>query len=709
MILFTNELYRFVDENEVRRILWISPSADTLVSIRVDAKVNMPEWAKRTEWEALAARDKILPVAEDPFLRLPVESQLNAKTRERRDTAWNHIAKLVVDEPAVYVSDKRAAMMHALCESSNVHKDTLRNWLFAYWQRGMTRNALLPDWDKCGNRGERKSDTEKKRGRPRTVTLGVGINIGGAFQKIFEVAIKNYFLREKKATLVAAYRKMLRKYFSECVEDGKNGELILRDEDRLPTFSAFYYWYRVGRDEEREVIARKGKRFYERTLRPLLGNSTAEAIGPGFRYQIDATIADVYLVSKANPKDIIGRPVVYVVIDVWSRMIVGIYVGLEHASWTAAMMALLNAASDKVAYCKDFGIEISTEDWASAGLSTVILGDRGELESTLAERMSTVLGITVENTPPYRPDWKGIVERMFGLLPAKFKHFVPGYIDVDYQQRGGQDYRLDAALTLQEFTRIVILSVLDHNATTIGGYPLSARMIREGVLATPNQLWEWGIKNRSGMLKTYSEKLLRFGLMHTDEATVTASGIKFYNRYYLSERALKNGSYSKARGESWKVSISYDPRCLDEVLLHDPIDQRRYEVCRLISKDTEDFGLSLQELLSMQRRAKGARAVGRHNELEKSLNRDAQMERISNEALLRKTAQGPDERSKAERTGDIRVNGAAERRRERESERFSFLPVEAPAPEVADDTPSAVTENPKLFRIPTIFDLKRKR
>ncbi len=84
------------------------------------------------------------------------------------------------------------------------------------------------------------------------------------------------------------------------------------------------------------------------------------------------------------------------------------------------------------------------------------------------------------------------------------------------------------------------------------------------------------------------------------------------------------------------------------------------------------------------------------------------MERISNEALLRKTAQGPDERSKAERTGDIRVNGAAERRRERESERFSFLPVEAPAPEVGD-TPFAATENPKLFRIPTIFDLKRKR
>ncbi|CAB3755404.1 Mu transposase C-terminal domain-containing protein [Paraburkholderia humisilvae] len=710
MIFFRNELYKFVELNQVRRILWISPSADAIVSIQVDAKVNAPEWAKRTDWEALAAVGKIEPVAEDLFLRLPAESQLGVKARERRDTAWSHISALVADEPNVYLADTRAAMVRALSAESCVHKDTIRNWFFAYWQRGMTRNALLPDWDKCGNRGQRKADTEKKRGRPRSVTLGVGVNVGAALQKIFEVAIKNYYLRNKKATLAAAFRQMLRKHFSEYVEDDSQRELILREEGKLPTYDSFYYWYRVGRNEESEVKARKGKRFFERTLRPLLGNSTHEAIGPGFRYQIDATIADVYLVSKVNPNDIIGRPVVYVVIDVWSRMIVGIYVGLEHASWTAAMMALLNAASDKVAFCNEYRIPISPEEWPAAGLSTVILGDRGELESALAERMSNVLGITVENTPPYRPDWKGIVERMFGLLPAKFKHFLPGYIDVDYRQRGAEDYRLDAALTLYEFTRIMILSALDHNATTIGEYPLSPEMIRDGVLPIPNELWAWGIKKRAGMLKSYDRKLLQFALMHTEEATVTESGIKFYNRHYASRQGHEAGWYTKARGSgAWKVSVSYDTRCLDEILLHDPHDTRRFEVCRLISDDEEQFGLCLQELLAMQRRAKGNKAERAHRVLEKSLGRDAQMEKIALDAIERKASLGPDERSKAERTGDIRKNAATERKVQREFEKLTFSSSETSVVELGDGAAEMAKSEKKTFAIPSIFDIRKKQ
>lgn len=97
-------------------------------------------------------------------------------------------------------------------------------------------------------------------------------------------------------------------------------------------------------------------------MRGLLSTSAAETWGPGARYQIDATLADVYLVSRLK-RDRIGRPVLYIVIDVFSRMIVGIYVGLEGPSWVGAMMALANTAADKVAYCRQFGREIELEDW----------------------------------------------------------------------------------------------------------------------------------------------------------------------------------------------------------------------------------------------------------------------------------------------------------------------------------------------------------
>ena len=112
----------------------------------------------------------------------------------------------------------------------------------------------------------------------------------------------------------------------------------------------------------------------------------------------------------------------------------------------SAMMALANTATDKVAYCAQFGIAIQPEDWPAHHLPGILLGDRGEIESEKIDTLINSFNVTVENTSSYRADWKGVVESRFRLLPAKFKAYTPGYIDVDYRQRGGTDYRLDAVL-----------------------------------------------------------------------------------------------------------------------------------------------------------------------------------------------------------------------------------------------------------------------
>lgn len=70
----------------------------------------------------------------------------------------------------------------------------------------------------------------------------------------------------------------------------------------------------------------------------------------------------------------------------------------------------------------------------------------------------------VENTPPYRADWKGIVEQHFRILNARgIKPFLPGVVDTEVKVRGERDYRLDATLTLEEFTSVIIRCVLYHN------------------------------------------------------------------------------------------------------------------------------------------------------------------------------------------------------------------------------------------------------
>ena len=74
-----------------------------------------------------------------------------------------------------------------------------------------------------------------------------------------------------------------------------------------------------------------------------MGFSTQnEQIGPGSVYQMDATTLGVHIVNRFDRTRKISKPIVYLVMDVMSRMIVGCYVGLGTA-WEDAKISLLDA------------------------------------------------------------------------------------------------------------------------------------------------------------------------------------------------------------------------------------------------------------------------------------------------------------------------------------------------------------------------------
>src|SRR5699024_11573469 len=72
---------------------------------------------------------------------------------------------------------------------------------------------------------------------------------------------------------------------------------------------------------------------------------------------------------------VIGRPAIYAVLDVYSRIITGLYVGLEGPSWIGAMMALDNMVADKVEFCKQYGIDITPEQWPTHHLPEIIIAE----------------------------------------------------------------------------------------------------------------------------------------------------------------------------------------------------------------------------------------------------------------------------------------------------------------------------------------------
>ena len=147
-------------------------------------------------------------------------------------------------------------------------------------------------------------------------------------------------------------------------------------------------------------ISRKGQRAHNLESRETIGDPKELAFGPGSLYQIDSTISDVHIVSSLDPLRIIGRPVTYGCMDVFSHAAAGICVTLEGPNWTGAMLALDGVAADKVAFCAEYDNQIDVSQWPIQGLPQAICADRGEFEGFNATNLVTGLRLRVDTTAP---------------------------------------------------------------------------------------------------------------------------------------------------------------------------------------------------------------------------------------------------------------------------------------------------------------------
>lgn len=592
-LIFINDLIKWneADGSEhIERVLWIDP--DNMIAYMIDINTTKGFPFARNVKDIIAdlIEGYAIKLSDDPHQRLINEDEISEKDLSIRDKAWMIIADIVdvANEPSIYKREERGTLVSKEVERHEVSYPTVYKYLRKYWQRGKNKNALLPDYYNSGGKGKARKPGEKKLGRPRKniEITGHGINVDEDTKKIFRIAYRKYYDTPKENFLTTAYDNMIKEFYTEdyVFDDGVLKPVIISTA-RIPTLYQFRYWYEQEQNIENSLRKRKGNKKFELEHRAVTGRSDSNILGPGSQFQIDATVADVYLVSRYNRKWIIGRPVVYAVIDCFSRMVCGIYVGLEGPSWIGAAMALANAFSDKVSYCSEYGITIDTEDWPCYHVPQAILGDRGEMISKHADSLANGLGIRIENAPPYRADWKGIVEQYFHTLNIAVKPFVPGHIDTDFRERGSKDYRLDAKLDIYQFTKLIIKCALYHNNEHwMDNYETDEMMIGDDIEPIPHKLWDYGITNRSGRLRTFSKDLVLLNLMPSGKATVTKKGIKYKNMYYSCERAVKEMWFETARNkQSWKEIIAYDPRNMDYIYIKTD-NNRNFEKCYLLDK-----------------------------------------------------------------------------------------------------------------------------
>lgn len=704
-MLVVNNLISYSQENEeemTERVLWLNKREDIGVFINVYSN-RFPYFKKVSEVENDIETGKVSILSVDPLFRLVDEESITEEHIKMRDDMWAMIEGIVQLEPQIYNSTVRRKYVLNISNKYNIHENTVVRYLKRYWQRGKNKNALLPDYYLCGARGKDRQAGEVKRGRPRKNTdiLGDGVNIDEEIKKIFKVAINKYYYNSSQKTLTLTYELMLKEFFNIDTKVKDNVQIpIIKTHGEVPSLSQFRYWFEKERNLKREISTRKSDKKYQQNHRGLLGDSTIEAIGPGY-FEIDATIGDVYLVSSYNRNWIIGRPVIYFIIDRFSRMIVGMYIGLEGPSWAGAMMALANAASDKVNFCKEYGIDIEESQWPVKALPEKIIADRGELEGSKIDPLINTFNIKVQNTPPFRADWKGIIEKYFNLTNIRTKAMLPGVINKEIKERGDRDYRLDAKLDIYQFTQIIIKSVLYHNNQNyLNNYNREEMMIEDDIEPIPIVLWNWGIQNRSGKLKYVSEDIVKLNLMPIGKATVTARGIKFKGIYYGSKESIKDKWFEKARNQgSWSIKVSFDKRNMDYIYIKNS-NGLGFEKCFLLEHQNRYKGKRLEEIEYLLEHEKLEKKKNNAKELQHKVDLITEIEHMVNEAKKGTNLETNANESNNKKKKRIGLNRRIEKTLNREHEAFELdKKDEVIESEIINLTPSSQeskTENNEL-------------
>lgn len=579
----------------------LTMSGNFVIWINIDSAKAFPE-VVTTDYIEQWILDESLRKSDDPFSYLAtIPVQQGTSAQKIRDERNELIAPLLADEE-IYYRSGRGQLVQARSDETGTPRKTLYKNLRQYWQRGSIPNALLPDYSKSGGKGQKKT-SKKKLGRPRKTTPGTGITVDSSIERMFRIVLDRHYVNDKGRSLPYAHRRFMDMFESANPD--------VRRED-YPTVIQLRYFYEREYKKADRIRLRINRITYQKDIRPLIGTATAGVLGPGSRYEIDATIADIYLLS-ADRHNVIGRPTLYVVVDVFSRMVTGFYVGLENPSYVTAMGALVTSMSDKTDLCGRYGLEITSEQWPTVGIPDAILADRGELLGYQIESLEKAFGVRIEITPPYRGDAKGIVERYFRTLQAEFKPFAPGVVTgTKVRKQGGKDYRLDATLTLEDFTRIMLASILHRNQyAVLPKYDRDADMPNDMAL-TPLNIWNWGIQYRTGRLRNVSEDALRLALLPRQKVYLSDLGVSCFGAYYTSKELLASG-WLHRNGERRVTNLraAYDPAVADHIYLFPEDGSPEYWACSLTDRSRQYRGKSMWELWASQQQQRQAASAAK--------------------------------------------------------------------------------------------------
>lgn len=132
-----------------------------------------------------------------------------------------------------------------------------------------------------------------------------------------------------------------------------------------------------------------------------------------------------------------------------------------------------------------------------------------------------------------------------------------GVIEENFQERGAPDYRLEASLTLYEFTQIVIHCIVYCNAGRIQhNFVRTSEMAADDIQPVANQIWIWYTKKGIMNVIPVSDGKTHGVLLSREDGFLTRKGLEFRHLTYRNDRFNTRCAAAGIKGkECVKVSI----------------------------------------------------------------------------------------------------------------------------------------------------------
>lgn len=443
--------------------LLISMTTNDIVRIKTDSLIN------DIENGTVSACD----VEPNPSFSL-TEEEINVIT-ERARVFENIIEKEMPEIEDLFSVKKAKRNNDAEAILLGVSRRWLREMLKAYLRSGRNKFSLID---------HRKGNYRKKVPHSKDYE-----NPKNDVDEILKYGLK-MFVKYGKPGM--AYDAVLRRYFREPVEapDGSSVKMVtLPEEERSVSYKMLYNYIR----KHTEDYSCKGKdeRDKQNNDRQLVGNSKTGVYELGQIVEADEMELGCYVVDQNDGETVLGKAVVYCMVEVLSGICIGAYVSLENNSMRGFQQVFLSLLEPHKNQTKGYNIDYDEEDWPSMIVPNEIRCDRGsEYMSKAYSKAMGELGIRNTPVPPGCGSLKGVVESFNGLVQTYLKAQLKnnGYVEDKY--RGGDLAKGAACLTLEEIRGLVYQSVILYNRRVFEGL-IDKKYVDNNVSPTPKGIFAY--------------------------------------------------------------------------------------------------------------------------------------------------------------------------------------------------------------------------